>query len=84
MAGKRGAAEKSGDTATVVRAGETGALVDDGDVAALADAVELLLESSSARQRMGEAARRLARDSFVSWEKRIAMEIAIVEGLLRR
>jgi glycosyltransferase involved in cell wall biosynthesis len=73
----------SGDTATVVRAGETGALVADGDTAALADAIELLLESDSARDRMGEAAQRLARETFVSWEARIAMEIAIIEGLSR-
>ena len=72
----------TGDTATVVHAGETGALVVDGDVAALADAIELLLESDSARERMGEAARRFARETFVSWETRIAMEVKIVEDLL--
>lgn len=72
----------TGDTATVVRPGETGALVDDGDVVALADAIELLLESESVRERMAAAARRLARESFVSWEQRIAMELRIVEDLL--
>ncbi|HEX5131751.1 MAG TPA: glycosyltransferase family 4 protein [Candidatus Krumholzibacteria bacterium] len=73
----------TGDTATVVRAGETGALVDDGDVDALADAIELLLESDSARGRMSEAGRRLARDTFVSWESRVAMEIELIASLLR-
>ncbi|HEU4366094.1 MAG TPA: glycosyltransferase family 4 protein [Candidatus Krumholzibacteria bacterium] len=72
----------TGDTATVVRPGETGAVVADGDVVALADAIELLLESDSVRERMGEAARRLARETFVSWEARIAMELRIVEELL--
>jgi glycosyltransferase involved in cell wall biosynthesis len=74
----------TGDTATVVRAGETGALVRDGDVAALADAIGLLLGSESVRTRMGEAARRLARETFVSWDARIAAELAIVEGLAKR
>jgi glycosyltransferase involved in cell wall biosynthesis len=74
----------TGDTATVVRPGETGALVADGDVTALADAIELLLESDSARERMGEAAQRLARETFVSWDARIAMEVAIIEGLLSK
>ncbi len=73
----------TGDTATVVRPGETGALVADGDVTALADAIELLLESDSARARMGDAARRFAREVFVSWNERIAMEARIVEELLR-
>ncbi len=73
----------SGDTATVVRAGETGALVADGDVTALADAIELLLESRSARERMGESARRFARENFVSWDDRIAMEVRIVKDLLK-
>ncbi len=72
----------TGDTATVVRAGETGALVPDGDVDALADAIGLLLGSDSVRKRMSDAARRLARETFVSWEERVAMEIRIVEGLI--
>ncbi len=72
----------TGDTATVVRAGETGALVDDGDVGALADAIGLLLESESARKRMADAAARLARDTFVSWDARIAMEMRIVDEAL--
>jgi glycosyltransferase involved in cell wall biosynthesis len=73
----------SGDTATVVHAGETGALVTDGDVAALADAVELLLATDSVRERMALGARRVAREMFVSWEERIAMEERILQALLR-
>jgi glycosyltransferase involved in cell wall biosynthesis len=73
----------SGDTATVVHAGETGALVTDGDVAALADAVELLLTTDSVRERMALGARRVAREMFVSWEERIAMEERILQALLR-
>lgn len=72
----------TGDTATVVRAGETGALVDDGDVAALGDAIELLLESDSARERMAEAATRLAHELFVSWDDRVRMEIGLIEDAL--
>jgi glycosyltransferase involved in cell wall biosynthesis len=71
----------TGDTATVVRPGRTGALVPDGDVAALADAIHRLLGNEAERARMSEAARRLAREAFVSWERRIAMEMEIVDRL---
>jgi len=74
----------TGDTATVVRPGETGALVADGDVGALADAIELLLEGDGARTRMSEAAVRLARETFVSWDARIAMEMRIIDDLAMR
>jgi glycosyltransferase involved in cell wall biosynthesis len=74
----------TGDTATVVRAGETGALVGDGDVAALAGAIELLVESDGARERMAEGAVRLARETFVTWEKRIAMELRVIASLAAR
>jgi glycosyltransferase involved in cell wall biosynthesis len=72
----------TGDTSTVVRAGETGALVADGDIVALADAIELLLASETAPARMSEAARRLARETFVSWERRTNMEMEIVDRLV--
>jgi glycosyltransferase involved in cell wall biosynthesis len=74
----------TGDTATVVRAGETGALVADGDVAALADAIELLAASDATRARMSEGAVRLARETFVTWETRIAMEMRVIETLAAR
>ena len=73
----------SGDTARVV-SGETGALVADGDVSALAGAIERLLASDAERAGMGEAARRVARAEFVSWEQRIAMEMSIVDVLASR
>jgi hypothetical protein len=33
---------------------------------------------------MSEAAQRLAQETFVSWEDRVAMEVEIVESLLTR
>jgi hypothetical protein len=32
---------------------------------------------------MSAAARRMARETFTSWDKRIAMEMKIVDGLVR-
>jgi glycosyltransferase involved in cell wall biosynthesis len=74
----------TGDTATIVRTGETGHLIRDGDVSALADAVASLLANDEARARMGNAARRLAREKLVSWDERIAMEREIVDALIER
>jgi glycosyltransferase involved in cell wall biosynthesis len=74
----------TGDTATVVRDGETGVLVRDGDIDALASALERLLADASARTRLANAARALARATFTSWDDRIGMEMRIVDGLVRR
>jgi glycosyltransferase involved in cell wall biosynthesis len=73
----------TGDTATVVRDGDTGVLVPDGDVDALARAIARLLQDAPLHARLAYAARRLARTTFVSWERRIAMEIEILGALAR-
>jgi glycosyltransferase involved in cell wall biosynthesis len=74
----------SGDTTTVVRDGETGEVVPDGDVDALAAAIAGLLRDAPRRERLAATARALARDTFVSWDRRIAMELAIIDGLAAR
>lgn len=73
----------TGDTTTVVRNSETGVVVGDGDVNALAGAIVRLLDDETLRTRLATNARRLARETFTSWEKRIQMEIKIIEGLRR-
>jgi glycosyltransferase involved in cell wall biosynthesis len=78
------AAYDAGDTATVVRDGDTGLLVGDGDVEGLAGAIARLLGDAALRARLANSARRLARDTFVSWEKRIAMELEIIGALARK
>ena len=74
----------AGDTRTVVRDGETGAVVADGDVAALANSIARLLGNQTERERLAENARKLARETFTSWDQRIRMEMEIIEGLLAR
>jgi glycosyltransferase involved in cell wall biosynthesis len=73
----------SGDTTTVVRDEDTGLVVKDGDIDALAAAISRVLGDEGLRARLAEAGRRTAREKFVSWEKRIAAERAIVEELIR-
>lgn len=71
----------TGDTTTVVRDGEAGRVVADGDVDALATAIAHLLDDEAERLRLSANARRVARESFTSWPKRIQMEIEIIERL---
>jgi glycosyltransferase involved in cell wall biosynthesis len=56
-------------------------LAPDGDVSALADAIGRLLADAPLRARLAAAARDLARATFVSWEKRTAMEMEIFDRL---
>jgi L-malate glycosyltransferase len=72
----------TGDTTAVVRDGENGVVVPDGDVRALAAAIERLLADAPLRARLADRARRFARETFVSWEARVADEVRIVEGMI--
>lgn len=72
----------TGDTRTVVRDGDTGAVAADGDVDALAAAITRLLDDDDARARLSANARRVARATFTSWEKRIEMEMKIIDGVI--
>ena len=59
---------------------ETGLLVPPGDPGALAEAVSALLADEPRRQRLGEAARRLAVERY-SWDDIARRLVAIYEGL---
>ncbi len=83
MCGVPVVAYDTGETRRVVRDGETGRVVPDGDVAALARALAEVLADDAGRARMGEAARELARRTFTGWNERVAMELRILEDLLR-
>jgi glycosyltransferase involved in cell wall biosynthesis len=74
----------TGDTRRVVRPGETGVTVANGDVAALAGEMLRLLGDETERRRLANNARALARDTFVSWERRMDMEREIIEALAGR
>ncbi len=74
----------TGDTTTVVRDEATGLVVKDGDVDALAAAIGRLLGDEQRRARLAEAARRLAQEKFVSWDRRIRDEMTIVDELTGR
>lgn len=74
----------TGDTATVVRHGESGWLVSDGDVDALAAGMTQLLGDGAVRERLAEGGRRVARDTFTSWERRLALELAVIEMVARK
>jgi glycosyltransferase involved in cell wall biosynthesis len=74
----------TGDTATVVRNEQTGVLVGDGDVGALAAAIARLLADAPLRAGVADRARALARETFVSWDARIAMELDIISRLARK
>jgi glycosyltransferase involved in cell wall biosynthesis len=76
------AAYDTGDTNKVVLPGETGALAGDGDRDQLADAVVSLLEDEGELKRMGDNARRFARENFTGWDERIRMELDIINRLI--
>jgi glycosyltransferase involved in cell wall biosynthesis len=81
MCGVPVAVYDTGDTATVVKNNESGVLVKDGDVEALAVSIEQLLADSERRTRIAERARAVARESFMSWSKRIALELTVIDAL---
>jgi len=71
-------------TAEVVRDGETGLLVPNGDVAGFSRKLETLVRDEALRRRLGVQAAEFARGYFVSWDKRIEMEIEVLERLVSR
>lgn len=83
MCGVPVAVYDTGDTATVVKHNESGVLVKDGDVEALAVSIEQLLADPERRARLVEKARAVAR-GFMSWSKRIALELAVIDALAQK
>jgi glycosyltransferase involved in cell wall biosynthesis len=73
-----------GGTAEVVRHEETGLLVGEDDSEALAAALLRLVADAELRRRLGRAARDFAARHFMSWDERVAAEVALVDRLALR
>jgi glycosyltransferase involved in cell wall biosynthesis len=73
-----------GGTSEVVRDGETGLLVPEADGAALVAALARIAGDAPLRRRLGAGAREFAARHFMSWEARVAAEVALVERLTAR
>jgi glycosyltransferase involved in cell wall biosynthesis len=71
-----------GDTRKVVVPDETGVVVEDGNPNRLADALAVLINDPKKRVRLGQNARKFAREHFTGWDERIRMEMEIIEGLI--
>jgi glycosyltransferase involved in cell wall biosynthesis len=71
----------AGKTRRLVADGETGLVVPHGDVGALARAIRRLAEDPALRWRMGERGHAAARKRFVSWERRVGMEVELLEAV---
>ena len=69
-------------TAEVVQDMQNGLLVPEGDPAALARAIARLADDAALRQRLGSAARDFAARRFMSWDARVAAEIALIDRLV--
>ncbi len=69
-------------TAEVVRDGETGLLVKNGDVAEFSRKLELLVRDEELRRRLGRRAADFGRGYFVSWDRRIEMELDVFKELM--
>lgn len=74
----------SGETSKVVVNNQTGLLVDDGNHERLADAIVSLVDDAGARRRLGENARRFARENFTGWDERIQMELDIINEFIKK
>lgn len=71
-------------TSEAVRDGETGLLVENGDTCAMASALDRLVLDSGMRENLGRGAAAYAADNFMSWDRRTARELEILEELASR
>jgi glycosyltransferase involved in cell wall biosynthesis len=70
-----------GGTSEVVRHEETGLLVAEEDRDGLGAAIARLVNDPELRRRLGANARAFAAQSFMSWDERVAAEIAVLDRL---
>ncbi len=68
-------------TSEGIRDGETGILVENGDTAAMAAALERLVMEPVLRTDLGRGAALYASGNFMSWDRRTALELEILERL---
>jgi len=73
----------NGSTGQFVIDGETGVLLEEDELDEFVERVLVLLRDDALRLRLGEGARRLARERFWGWEERLAAEIEAVRSLGR-
>ncbi len=73
----------TGDTKKLIQNNITGKLVPTGEeekiVKGLADAIVNVLKDDKLRAKLGENARKYAEENFYSWEKRMNMELELIE-----
>lgn len=68
-------------TSEAIRDGETGLLVENRDTRAMASALDRLVLDSALRDNLGRGAAAYALEYFMSWERRTARELEILEEL---
>ncbi len=71
-----------GGTSEVVQDMQTGLLVREGDATGLARAIARLADDTTLRRALGSQARAFAARHFMSWEDRVAAEIAVLDRLV--
>jgi glycosyltransferase involved in cell wall biosynthesis len=64
-----------------VRHEETGLLVAEDDGGGLQEAIARLLNDPELRRRLSASARAFAAQNFMSWDERVAAEIAVLDRL---
>jgi glycosyltransferase involved in cell wall biosynthesis len=73
-----------GGTSEVVHDGTTGLLVAEDDAAGFATALVRLAGDAALRRQLGMGARAFAARTFMSWDTRVAAEVALVDRLVQR
>ncbi|OQX86202.1 MAG: hypothetical protein B6D63_00530 [Candidatus Latescibacteria bacterium 4484_7] len=70
-------------TSEVVQDGKTGLLVENGNVEEFSKKLTVLIEDEELRKTLGKNAAEFARGYFVSWERRIEMEVDVLKMVAR-
>ncbi len=71
-------------TSEAIRDGETGLLVENGDTCAMASTLDRLVLDSGIRENLGRGAAAYAAENFMSWDRRTARELKVLEELASR
>jgi len=82
MGGKCIITLNNGDTGRFIQNGDNGILLEYKDLSKLPQIIKELLEDEERRNYLGANARKFAEEHFWSWEKRMNMEIGLVEKFI--